>query len=210
MPLIESNHSPYANAVTVLIFALLVIGAGVFFLIMPQYQARSSNVELLEQKKSKTSELDATVAKAKQSIENLNSNLDVINRMDLAVPGKLSRTEIYAHFETLTEASNMNIKSINVPDPEPAAASGPDSAGRGPAQAGAPSVVTTIPSLPGVKVLPIQLTVTGNYNSLSQLLTTLGQSLFFIDVQRIDVTKDSSTPDSFQFQINMNSYYYQK
>jgi Tfp pilus assembly protein PilO len=208
MPLIETKTNTYTNGIAVLVFSVLIAAASAFFLLRPAYQIRSANTQVLEEKKVESGKIKSLNIQAKQSFAELEKNKDSLNRFDLALPAAANVPDIYAHLESLILAANMTIASMNAQDPEPSSTSAPGTV--------APvspvvdsSVGALVPSFPSLKVLPINLTVRGDYNSLNSFLGSLEKSLFLLDVQSVDVVADKSS-DFLQFKLEINSYYYDK
>ena len=204
MPLIESKQNPYTNTIVVLVFTLLIAGAAVFFLVLPQLKTKNANQDILDQKRVKTTELESLASKAKQSFASLEKNREVVERIDLAIPGKPNRTEMYAHVESLARSANMSLSMIDIPDVQLNSDAGaPQASAAGDAQS------LTIPGLPNLKIMPINILVTGDYSSLAQFLSALEESLVLMDVQRIDVSTDDSS-SALRYVLSINSYYQSK
>jgi hypothetical protein len=152
-----------------------------------------------------------------------NALLAVPGHSDMQVPGHSDIANLYADIESMSQAANVKLTSLQAIDNSQDASTSIAATTAGNTEvdaSGAPVVQSSlpVPAIPsGLGTITVTLQATGDYAAVEQMISSVYRSLRIIDVQKITLSTDqgnggtqtntASSDPTLDLQLQLLTYY---
>lgn len=205
-----------ARFIAAFVFFLAALGIG-FFYALPEWRRFQGISTQLAQLEAASKELDSLIENRDNLLNLINGiTKEDLNRVDQVLPEGARASDFLVAVETLTAASNMGLRRIDIVSPPKASivVPGNPQAALPRAGAGADTGAAILEAaregagdIPGVQALPFTVEVSGSYENFKKFLAALEKNLRLIDIEQTNFVSGGQD-DALAFTLRAKTYYY--